>query len=225
VANLNLKLSSIQQKNKLVASTPWITLVKITLDPVNNPSDIVYLADNNQDVVYQGNTYLAFSFDLAVLENKSGGELPQLELQVSNVNGAIQAEMNTYGGGVDATVQIMLVNTADLAGEPEFVSNFEIIAATADEAMAHFTLGAPNLLRSVFPKGIYLGSYCRHVFNTPTMQANLDPRGRMCGYVGNLTSCSKLLDGDNGCAVHGNVPNYGASPSIDVAGFRRATTS
>lgn len=220
--SINLKLASVLEKNKLAASTPWLVLLDIELDPINNPSDVLRLVGNNEDIIFQGHTYTAFNFAIDAIPTKSNSELPQVQLSVSNVNRTIQGEIETHSGAVDATVIISLLETGHLTGDPDLEFKFVVISTLSDDQVVTFTLGASNPLRQPFPFQFYQSNYCRHRYNTPEMQDNLDPAGAMCNYQGNLTTCSKLLNGDNGCRAHNNLINFGGEPSIDATGYRRA---
>jgi phage-related protein len=219
---LNLKLVSIQEKNKLATEHPWLCMIELVMDPVNAPNNILRLVANNEDITYKGNVYTAFNFIFDAVESKSQGELPTVAIRVSNVDRLIQSEMEAVGGAVDATCKVIITSAADLSGEPELESDYIIVSSECNELYATFTLGGANPLLQLFPLIPYVANYCQHVYNTPALQTALSPLGLPCGYEGALTTCTHLLNGTNGCRDHDNVANFGGFPGIDATGFVRA---
>jgi hypothetical protein len=154
--------------------------------------------------------------------DKASGELQAITLKACNINRIIEGYLSQYNGGVGATVTIYVVNAANLNGEPDLQSTFEVTDSSSDAEWAYFTLGADNPMRQPIPKFLYLANHCQNIFNTPAMRAANNPAGMRCGYIGALLSCDHTLGGVNGCRVHNNVPRFFAFPAIDAAGFRNA---
>lgn len=172
-----------------------------------------------ESVTYKGDTYLAFNFMIPEPQEKANGELPTVQLILSNVQRVIQGYLEIFEGGVGAKVELRIVSSADMLGDPSEYYEFEVTESQADQQSVTFTLGADNPMRQLFPRGMYLENHCNKVFNAPSMQASLDPRGCDCGYTGTDTSCTRVLED---CRAKGNVANFGGCPGISDAGFRAA---
>jgi lambda family phage minor tail protein L len=218
----SLSLPVTLEKHKLASDQPWFMLLDIIFNADTDTPTYIRIARNTEDVTFQGNVYQAFNFEPDVSEDNGKGELPTVSIRVSNVNRAIHGYLEQYSGGVGAKVILYLVNKANMNGEPELQADFEVIDAHADVMWVTFTLGGDSPMRQMFPRFYYLQNYCIWTYNTPAMQAGLDPRGLQCGYKGNLTTCSKTLDGANGCRAHNNSGRFGGFTTIDTNGFRAA---
>jgi lambda family phage minor tail protein L len=218
----SLSLASALQKHQVAGTAPWFVL----LDIYPNKADlsvVLRLARNTDDVIWQGNTYVAFNFDIQSIEENSNGQLPNVTIQVSNVNRAVQGQLEPYSGGIGATVVLTVVQSADLAGDPVQQFTWTILEAFAPDQWVTFTLGAPNPLRRAFPNGQYVKDHCMWRYNTPALQAVADPAGSQCGYLGAIATCDLTLNGPNGCRFHANQERFGGFPGIDSAGFRAAS--
>lgn len=215
---LNLSLAATLEKHKLDSTNPWYVLLDLSM----NGSVILRLARSTDDVVFQGNTYSAFAFEIDTITDKSSGQLQQISLRAANANRLLEGYLTQYNGGVGGTVTIYVVSATNLAGEPDLMVTFQVEDASSDEEWATFTLGADNPMRQPMPKFIYMSNHCRHVYNSPTLQAANHPDGLGCGYLGPMASCSLTLDGPNGCRAHDNTARFGGFPGIDTQGFRYA---
>jgi lambda family phage minor tail protein L len=219
---LSLSLASALQKHQIAGTAPWFVL----LDVFPNKDDmsvVLRVARNTDDVIWKGNTYVAFNFDIPSIEENSNGQLPNVTLQVSNVSRAVQGQLEPYSGGIGATVVLSVVQSADLAGDPVQQFTWTILEASATEEWVTFTLGAPNPMRRAFPNGQYVKNHCMWRYNTPALQAVADPSGSQCGYLGPLATCDLTLNGTNGCRVHSNQARFGGYPGVDSVGFRAAS--
>jgi phage-related protein len=210
-------------KHQLASADPWLLFLEVDLPAVGtNPATTLRTVHNNEDVVYQGNTWTAFAFDIPPIDGKPG-ELPQLQVRVSNVNRQIHSLLESYDGGAGGTVTFFVVSRLDLSGTPAQTWTFEIQGATADEQWATFTLSATSPMKIPFPRGRYSVNHCPYKYNSPSMQAALDPDGVWCGYSGAILDCDHTLEGTNGCRAHANSARFGGHPSIDTQGFRFAS--
>jgi phage-related protein len=219
---LPITLASALQKHQVASTSPWYVLLDVYPNK-NDLTTVLRLVRNTDPVTFGGNVYEAFNFDIDSITESTTGALPNVVIRVSNVNRAVQGQLELYSGGIGAQVVLTVVNAADLAGDPAQQYTWDILEATADEMWVTFTLGAPNPMRKPFPFGVYLRSHCLFVFNTPAMQLANDPRGCQCGYQGSTTSCDLTLNGANGCRAKGNQARFGAFPGIDTLGFRSAS--
>jgi phage-related protein len=212
-----ISVASALHKREIASTAPWHVFLTVYPDYVNAPDVVLRLAREPDDVVYQGNTYIAFSFDFDAIWDKSSGELQALRLTVCNVNRLVQGYLEQYGGGVGAQVEIRVVSAKDITSPPAQLFIFEVTNTMADAQWATFTLGAANPMLRAFPKFLYFRNYCNWLFNTPDMQNACDPRGAPCGYYGALATCQRTLED---CRVHSNSARFGGFPAIDTQGFR-----
>src|SRR5579859_983648 len=110
----SLTLASALQKHQVAGTEPWFVL----LDIYPNKDDlttVLRLARNTDDVIWQGNTYVAFNFDIQSIDETSSGQLPNVTIRVSNVSRAVQGQLELYSGGIGAKVVLTVVQAADLA--------------------------------------------------------------------------------------------------------------
>lgn len=204
-----LSVADIIEKNKLYSSTPFVILVDLqVIDPTTGTTvTTLYLARNNEDVVYGGNTYLKANFEFQY--EATAGEFPSVSISVNDMTNAIQAIMQNYGGGVGSTLTIYVVNTDQLDQPADNIEYFDVLGARAANYVVQWTLGGENILSRQFPKRKQFKNRC-----------NWRYKGTECGYAGVLDSCDLSLDGANGCSVHNNSANYGGFPGINASNVR-----
>lgn len=219
---LSLTLASALQKHKIDGTAPWYVLLDVYPNK-DDLSNVLRVVRNTDDVVWKGNTYTAFSFEIDSVQESTNGELPSVVVRVSNISRLVQSQLEPFSGGVGAKVVLTVVQSSDLAGDPVQQFTWTILEASATEEWVNFTLGAPNPLRRPFPAGQYTKNHCMFRYNTPAMQAACDPAGALCGYVGALTTCDLTLNGPNGCRFHNNTARFGGFPGIENQGFRAAS--
>lgn len=194
----------IRAASKADQTSPWLIL----LDVVLPDSSVLYLVNNNEDIVFQGNTYLAFSFSFSGHGQDSKGKIPSVTITMSNVTGVIQQYMEANNGLVGCPVTLRLVHVDHLAEDYSSLTlNLEILAPSANAKTASFVLGPPNPLKKRFPVDQYIAMHCRFAFKT-------DPR---CGYTGTATECNRTLDQ---CRALGNSGRFGGHPGLDGRGVR-----
>jgi len=172
--------SLILEKNKLSSTTPWLILLEVTIP--STPAVTLYLVRNTEDITYNSQTYTAFPFDLDVSKQVSKGDIPTIELKVSNVTRTLQAYLEDYNGLIDTPITIRVV--AKPEGETEYLEaeswTHDILAVHADAEYVYFTLGAPNPLSKRFPLYRYIAHSCRFAF-----RKNSSVVAPECGYTGN----------------------------------------
>ena len=182
---LNVKI----EKNKIATDSAWIILLEVTIDQYN-----FKLAKNASDVSYGGHTYQAFNFEIDATKETSRGEIPTIELRVSNVTDLLHPYIEAYNGGVGGTVKITVVNSNYLS-ETYPSLTFDILNTVVDNYFVYFTLGAVSPLRKRFPKYRYISDLCNWEFKSVE-----------CGYSGSETSCNRTY---SRCSELGNTSRYG----------------
>jgi phage-related protein len=182
---------------------PWLVLLDIAIEG----EDTMYLVNNNEDVVFDGRTYIAFAFTVDQPKESSKGEIPSIQLQVANATRTLQTYVEQYQGGVGSSVTIRIVNAGCLAEDyAELTTVMQVLACRCTAQWVTFTLGAINPLNRKFPPDQYIAMHCRFTF-----------KGYHCGYAGAATTCSRTLDN---CQLLGNSSRFGGFPGLDGRGIR-----
>jgi len=172
--------SLLLEKNKLNSTIPWLILLEVTIP--STPATTLYLVRNTENITYNLQTYAAFPFELDVSKQVSKGDIPTIEVRVSNVTRTIQAYLEDYDGLVDESVTIRVV--AKPVGEPDYLEaeswTYDILVTHSDAEYVYFTLGAPNPLSKRFPLYRYIAFNCRWRFRLDS--SIVAPE---CNYLGN----------------------------------------
>lgn len=205
----SLSVATAIEKNKLASNTPFLVCLDVTIIDPNTLQvvDTMYLVRNNEDLTYNGNTYVATPFEIQL--GKQSGGIPQVNLSISDYSRAVQSRLEAYGGGISSKVTVTVVNADNLDQPPEVVEFFQVVGASAASYKISFQLGAENPLLLNFPRGRQLRDRCRWTY-----------MGAECRYAGNLPTCDLSLKGANGCQAHGNTINFGGLPGVSASGAR-----
>ena len=209
---LTLPSVLVVEKNQIATGSAWILLVEITL-----PDEVTILrfARNNENVVFDGETYYQFPFEIDPIDNQSRGQIPQVNLKISNVTRTLQTYLEQFEGGIGSTVRLIVINSAHLddvtpAEYAELELNFEVVGAEADANYATFTLGVPNPLSKLFPLHRFIANHCNWASRF---------KGAECGYVGVATTCDGTL---TNCRILNNSARFGGFIGLDLGGVRFA---
>ena len=197
---LNLPLALRLEKNKLAATAPWLILLAVTLPDTT----VLRFARNTDDVVFNGNTYSAFAFELGDATSGGDGSIQSISLKVANPGRVLQPYLEANGGLVGCNVQLMVVHAANLTSDyTELTLSYDVLTADSAEDWITFTLGAENPLRRRFPLQVAIPFSCNWPF-----------KGVECGYVGIAQSCARTLIA---CYALNNAPRFGGRPGISGA--------
>lgn len=153
-----------EQKNKRHSRDPWLTAIEISV-----PGGAECLVNNNEELVWSGQTYKPYWFEFDTLPGRSTGELPEVGVTVFNTD-----EMASYvgenNGLIGYDVVVNLVYATKVAGvwaireTPSGYPlrfNFEIIDCrpTGRDKIV-FVVGTPNYLMRSFPATMYHKDWC-----------------------------------------------------------------
>ena len=191
---LSLPDALIAAKNQLADTDAWIVLAQLDLD------NTLRLADNTEDVTWDGETYTSFPFKIEVIGETSKGGVPKVTVRVSNITQVLQAEVEAIGGGIGSDVTISIVHTGNLAETTVPSWTFQISGCRINSEWCVFTLGAVNPFTRMFPVDRIMKALCRHKF-----------RSTKCGYSGGETWCDKTL---TRCRVLNNSDAFGGFPGV-----------
>jgi lambda family phage minor tail protein L len=198
---LSLSLASKLEKNKVSSTGVWLILLEVKI-PQAAGDVIIRVAYNTEDVVWQGNTYVAFPFELGEI-TEDGKELPALDLKISNVTGIMSRYVEETNGAAGATVILRVVHSEHLDDlVPAVEEMFNVQTVNVDSNYATFRLGAETATTLRRPAGIYQKSHCPFKF-----------RDIRCGYPenGEAISCDKTLAR---CRDLGNSARFGAEHGL-----------
>lgn len=199
---LTLSNVAILEKNKLASDGAWIILAEINVAP----GLILRLCRNTEDIIWNGETWTAFPFELEAPRQSASGEIPNFTIKVSNVTRTVEGYIEEAGGGVGAVVRLMVVMSNHLnLTAPELDEEFSVQSTSYDEQWVTFTLtGAVNLFRRV-PLRRFLKNFCPFQYKGPECRAGSP-----------LTDCDKSL---SACKKRNNQQRFGGEPAIPQGGL------
>ena len=198
-----------QEKNKLNSDGVMIVMLEITIPSV---TEVVRIANNNEDVTWSGETWQRFPFDIEDISENLNGETSQFSIKVSNINNVIGQYVRQYDAFVKINgfqaidINIIIVNTKDLANvNPVFTTSVILSKFTINVLEVNFVVSAKDLFRINVPTHRMFPNSCRFKF-----------KSTQCGYGGSQVSCDKTL---TRCRELSNSVRYGAFPSIGNVGI------
>ena len=201
----NLPGNLIVQKNKLYSADAWVVL----LDVVLTDDTTFRFCRNTEDIVFDGETYTAFPFELDTTKSTSKGEIPTVTLNVCNVTRSLQPYLESMDGMVGTVVTVRVVNMAHLTENySELEMTFDVLSSQADVEWVSFTLGAPNPLKKRFPLYRYIAEHCNWIF-----------KGAECTYDGVDTVCNRTIAD---CRTKLNSARFGGYMGLKGGGLRLA---
>lgn len=203
---LSISTEALHEKNKTASNDPWLLLLEI-LYPSENPIRLVW---NTEDITWDGETWLAAAFSLGDIEETKEGEIPEVSLDIVDIERRLTPILDQYSGGIGASVIIRVVHSAHLdVTTPEYEDEMEIIDVTIDhQNKIKFKLGAENLSNFRCPPDRFLKGHCRYK----------EFKGSKCGYDGPETECDRTFER---CRELGNQARFGGFPSVGRLGYHR----
>lgn len=173
-----------------------------TIYDYDNAGANFYIAEYSSDVVFDGITYQKFPIKFQSVTEKTGGEVDEMKLIMSNVSQEIEALLqNPSFQFKGKQVDIMYV-IADHLDDPEckYVETFYIDYYETTSTNAIFTLSSKmDVYDVMLPGRTVIRTHCSWVF-----------KGIECKYAGAETACNRTLQR---CRVLGNTLNYGGFPA------------
>lgn len=207
--NKAISVATILEKSKVASGIPFLILLKI--DIFNSTSqtftETIYVANNNESVVFLGNTYSAFPFQMNV--RYESGTIPEITLTAKDFQKVLLGKLEQYSGAIGSRVTMYVVNTANLTQGAEVSEVFEVINSSANDWSISIGLGAESVLTRLFPTRTQMRDRCAWRYKSAE-----------CGYTGALAACDLSLQGANGCAAHNNTVNFGGFPALVSRGSR-----
>lgn len=209
MANKSITIATVVEKNKVASDSAFVVLLELQIANTETGAiwESVYVANNDENVVYQSETYYAFPFEINL--RQEAGAIPEITLSAHDYQRVLLGKLSQYSGISGSQVILRIVNTANLLAPPEIEETFEVLKTSASDFGISLTLGAQSQLRQYFPRRIQMRDRCPWRY-----------KSYECGYAGALPSCDLSLQGPNGCATHNNSVNFGGFPALVNRGIR-----
>lgn len=200
---LTLSPAAIAAANKIRSETAWLLLLEIVLQ---NDPDHIYLVYNNEDILWDGQTWQAFPFTLAEGKSDDKGTIPTLNIDVDNTTRDLEYYLQRGGGGTGGRVILRCVLSTALDNtEPEFEEYYSVKNTTVTEQAIRFTLGSAYPTQSRRPWGRYMKNSCPFKY-----------KGLKCAAVSDLPSCNHTL---SDCRARNNSKRFGGFAGIPQGGL------
>lgn len=154
-----LSTAALIEKNKLATDSAWLILLEVTIGATT-----LKLVANNEDILWNGDTWQAFPFELDTVGETGKGEIPAVIVKVSNVTGEVQRLIEANNGVNGVPVVIRVINTEVTTTTPELELSFVVESSTHDEQWITFRLTGANCLTRRVPRRRYLKDFCPFVY-------------------------------------------------------------
>lgn len=198
----DLTQPEIAQVNRLEIAEPFVWLLEIEVP--TDPPTRYRLNNSNQSLEFGTDGdgapmfYYPFPFEVGVIQRDAEGGQFNMTVSASNISREIQASIEAYTGLIGQPVRIALISKALLAAnKPILDFKGEILTHVASATEVSMEVGEPSSYKRKFPALRVLPHVC-----------SFDYGGLLCGYdttrSGALATCSKFLEGENGCREHGD---------------------
>lgn len=193
-----LKLTTIAELNALGSTSALLVALEINIP--STPT--IYVVNNNENITFQGNEYIAFPFDVGEI-TAGKGETPNFQILIDNTTRVMSQYVMAYdaylkqngidGNGITCTAYVL--NTNDLS-EAVLTDYFQLTDFSTDNKTATFNLGTESLYNKTYPPRKMYANFCSFKF-----------KDAQCGYTGSASTCNKTL---SGCRVLQNSRRIGA---------------
>lgn len=166
---------------------------------------MLYFADYDVNVTFDGQIYIAFPVKFLAINENVQGQIDAIRILAGNVSRVLQAYLETYDlREKQITIRIVW---SDLLGDNTAKLDYiyYIDSYQADEQTIELTCTTKmDILIKTLPGGTYLRTHCRYKkfkdINT-------------CGYSGPETDCNRTMQR---CKELGNFERFGGFPSLPL---------
>jgi phage-related protein len=185
----------------------WMHLLEIVV-PTQNTQRI---ARNTEDVVYAGDRFTKFNFDVSEQVFSSDGSVPRVTVRIAQDRAkVVEKIINDTYGALNGTVKIIKAGEKFLdVAIPALEFDYDILGTESDDAWVTLTLGIPNPLSAAVPKRSYSSSSCP--FATPSLF-----KGPECAYAGMDLTCTGTYQD---CYGKSNAARWGGDLGLDPNGL------
>lgn len=199
---LNISTATAMAVSKIDSADVWVLLLEIALP--NNP-DHIYLAYNNEDVVWNDQLWQAFPFSISEGKSDAQGSASTLNIDVDNTSRDLEFYLQTGSGGAGAKVTLRCVIHGSTSSEPEFEEYFSVKSTSVTAQSVRFNLGNayPSQARRTWDR--YMKNSCPFKY-----------KGLKCAAVSDLPDCDHTLAA---CRKRNNSKRFGGFAGIPQGGL------
>lgn len=197
----NVSNAFITEKNKQT-NKPIVLFELIDYDGQGND---LYLAKYDQDIVFNGKTYLQFGITFATIDENAQGQVDAVRITVLNVSRYMQAQLESHDLR-EKKVVVKIVWLNHLSDPTCYLDHvYYIDMYSANQGSVEFTCTTKmDVIEKMLPSGIYLRTHCRY---------KRFKDSQTCGYNGSETTCNRTMQK---CKELGNFKRFGGFPSLPV---------
>lgn len=183
-------------KNKLANADAWLMLFEIAVSDI----EVVRITNNEEAVTFNSIVYSPFPISMESMEESGQGDLPYINVTVSNAGQVLTEYMEQRNGLLDKQVTLKLVNEVNLSTDAASITiNLVIRESTVTEEAITFRLSHHPFFEVDMPHQRFYRNRCRWAFKSVE-----------CGWSAvaggtDSDSCDKTLNGANGCQAHGDI--------------------
>jgi lambda family phage minor tail protein L len=196
-------VASAIEKQRVASNVAFIVLLEVDVINVatSEVERTIRICKNPEAISWGGYTWDPSAFEFSVDFTADG--VPEANVSISDHKKMIQSEIDKYQGGVGFRVVLRIVDSTRPDQDAELQEIFFVVSTKASGNKVDFKLGSSNPLRQTFPRRTQYSDRCGWRY-----------KDEHCRYAGTLATCDYTLQGDNGCAAHGNVENFGGFPGV-----------
>jgi phage-related protein len=163
-------------------------------------TDIIYLAERDENVTFGGQIYQASSVKRQDIESKKDGTLGRSSIVVPDVNGMVWAYILNNKETIKQMTVTVLTVWANHLDQPDacLEDSFSVVRADRNYTAVTFELQNPLVFDDILPRHFWSKTKCRHTYGDI-----------YCGHTGG--ACNGTQDN---CIANGNRPNFGGCPMM-----------
>ena len=208
---LTFSAAAIAKKNAQSDSGAWIIFLSIEYPG----ESAIRICSNNENTVWDSQTWYPVPFRLGDLEESKEGSIPSTNLVISDPTKIILPYLDEYSGGQGASVYWYLCHSSNLASGAEYELVFSITQTTVDSNRnITFSLGAENFYRMRFPKNRYFKNHCQWETFKGTGCLSAVTGSPSAEYTA-ATTCDRTF---TQCRTYGNQARFQGAPAIGKSG-------
>jgi phage-related protein len=146
------------EKNLLASVNPWVWLLELG----GGTAETSYFTNDNDPVIYSGNTYRSYPFAVGVYSEEANGNLSGLAVTISNSALELSTLIDRYRGLVDRPILLRYGNRDTVTGTftQAFTMTFRVRSSNKNKEALSFLLGNDNLIDYEFPKNRFDRNRC-----------------------------------------------------------------
>lgn len=199
----NLHEDMVGAKNLLTNENAWLMLFEIAVSDL----EVFRVTNNEESVTFDSKVYSPFPISMESMEEGGQGDLPYINVTVSNVGQVLTGYLEQTNGLLDKAVTMKLINKDVTDPTASITINLVIRETTVSETTVSFRLSHHPFFEIDMPHQRFYRGRCRWAFKSTEC-------GWSSGGTGEDETCDKTLDGNNGCEAHLNQDRFGGFPGI-----------